>query len=389
MPNQFSVTPPDIYGALIAGVGGYDRGQKIVNDNELKQGRLDAVNALQSGGDIRTPLARLLQVGDVQGANAIANFAHQQATERLTGQQITEQGRHNQATERLTAQGQTIDQNKPISLPPMNTLVDRKGNTLREPTSVGSLDAPTIDAMARQYIAGDTSVLTNLGRGAQGAENVVALRKRVAEINSGAGETGPEQAARNAEMMGVKAGMRTAATRGANIEIASTEFNQLLPVVQKASLAVNRTNYPDLNKIILAGEQKIGDPNVVALGGAVNTLVNVYARAISPTGQPTVHDKLHAREILDKAWSQGQFEAATGMMKQEIDAALQSPEKVRDAMRERFLKGAGAKGAGSMVPGGGQIVGGAPQTPKIGDVISGYRYKGGNPADQTSWVPIQ
>ena len=39
--------------------------------------------------------------------------------------------------------------------------------------------------MAEQYLAGDKSVFQNLGRGAQGAANVVALRQRVTQVAKG------------------------------------------------------------------------------------------------------------------------------------------------------------------------------------------------------------
>lgn len=220
-------------------------------------------------------------------------------------------------------------------------------------TGPGSVfDDETIGEMAKQARAGDTSVFTNIGRGAQGPENLARLRKEIVRQNKDEGVSGQEQALRNAEFFGVKAGQRTIGTKGANIEMAATEFNQVLPVVQEASKAVSRTNYPDLNKIIIAAESKTGDPNVVKFGGGVNTLVNLYARAISPSGNPTVSDKEHAREILSAAWSQGQFVAAVGMMSQEIKAALSSPEKVRDEMRTRFLKGQGAAPVGYPAPGG-------------------------------------
>jgi hypothetical protein len=203
------------------------------------------------------------------------------------------------------------------------------------------LPPETITFMAEQYRAGDTSVLQNLGRGAQGSQNIVALREEIARQNKSEGTGGADQAVRNAEYFGTKAGQRTLGTRSANIELAATEFKQVLPIVRQASAAVERTNYPDLNKVIQAFEQKTGDPKIVAFGGGVNTLINLYARAISPTGVPTVSDKDHAREILTKSWAQGQFDAAVGMMEKEIDAALASPEKVRDDMRKRFLGGQG------------------------------------------------
>lgn len=216
-------------------------------------------------------------------------------------------------------------------------VVEKLKNAKQNPDAL--LDDDTTKFMAEQYRAGDTSVLTNLGRGAQGAQNIVKVRQEIQRQNKEGGYSGSEQAARNAEFFGTKAGQRTLGTRSANIELAATEFKQVLPVIRAASQAVSRTNFPDLNKVIQAANEKTGDPAIVAFGGGVNTLINLYARAISPTGVPTVSDKDHAREILTKSWSQGQFDSAVGMMEKEIDAALASPEKVRTEMRKRFLGG--------------------------------------------------
>lgn len=345
MTNPYFVEPANPLQALMIGGQAFDASNRRFLEQQTQQGRLEAAQALQSGGDVRPALSKLIGIGDVKGADAVANYANQQAQRALQekgltlqGQQIAESGRHNRATEAQAATA--LGQAKPLTWG-AGLYNPRTNEIIKEPGGDGAmlLDEPTLTQMAHQYQAGDTSVMTNLGRGVQGAANIVALRKKIAELNSQGGEGGAEQAQRNAEFFGAKAGARTVGVRGANIELAATEFNQVLPVVQKASTAVSRTNYPDLNKIIQAYQEHTGDPNIVAFGGAVNTLVNIYARAINPQGVGTVSDKAHAREILQKAWSSGQFDAAVGMMKQEIDAALNSPEKVREQQRQRFLSG--------------------------------------------------
>lgn len=222
------------------------------------------------------------------------------------------------------------------------TAITNKGQVLYEnQNSDATLDDKTLAAMAQQYRAGDTSVMHNLGRGIQGSQNIVKLRAEIARQNAEQGTTGEGQAIRNAEFFGTKSGQRSLGNRQAAIEVAATELKQVLPIVTAASDRVDRTNYPDLNKIIQAAQSKTGDPNIVAFGSGINTLINLYARAISPTGQPTVNDKEHAREILQIAWSKGQFGAATQMMQQEVDAALAAPALVQQHMRERFIKGQG------------------------------------------------
>src|SRR5512139_3208850 len=219
------------------------------------------------------------------------------------------------------------------------TAINNKGDVLFKNDAGGefTFDQPTLEAMAHQARQGDTTVLSNLGRGIQGAQNIVALRKEIARQNASEGISGEEQAAKNAEFFGSKAGQRAIGTRTANIELAANELKQVIPVVLDASKAVNRTNFPDLNKIILAYQEKTGDPNVVKFGQGINTLINLYARAINPSGIPTVYDKAQAHDILYKAWSNGQFEAAVGMMQKEVDAALASPGLVKQQMRDRML----------------------------------------------------
>lgn len=304
-----------------------------------------------------------------EAATAARDLADTISKSLMAPSGVEEAGRQQSNLDRTFNEGVrqfNTTQEKPVSLTPGTELVNPKTGQPVASNASGLLDKSTIDAMARQAMSGDTSVFTNLGRGAQGAENVIAVRKRIAELNSGSGESGSEQAMRNAEFFGVKSGQRTLGTRSANIELAATEFKQVLPVVREASKAVSRTSYPDLNRIIQSYEEKTGDPNIVKFGGGVNTLVNLYARAISPSGTPTVSDKDHARLILNRAWSQGQFDAAVDMMGQEIDAALSSPDKVRDAMRERFLGGqqGGPKSAGDRAPttSNQQPSGGKPQT---------------------------
>jgi hypothetical protein len=251
-------------------------------------------------------------------------------------------------------------------------------------------DPAMLTQIAAQARAGDTSVFTNLGRGAQGPENIQALRAEMARQDRELARddreeelraNGVQQAMKNAEYFGTKAGQRTLGTRVANIELASTEFQKLLPIVQAASDKVSRTQYSDINKLILAWKDRTGDPDTVALGGAINTAVNVYARAISPVGAATVNDKEHAREILQRAWANGQIKSALAMMNQEINAALTAPDEVREEWRRRFRAGQGLGAAAEKpAPGGGL---------QIGHEEGGYRYKGGPPGSSSSWEKVK
>ncbi|MCA8382541.1 hypothetical protein LGN22_26910 [Burkholderia cenocepacia] len=220
--------------------------------------------------------------------------------------------------------------------------------------------------LAEQARAGDTSVYQNLGRGAQGAKNIIALRREVMRQEREAGGTGADIAAANAGFQGEKAAARTGATRAANIGMAVAEAQKTFPLVREASAALPRTEFPGVNRAMQAAQTGTGDPRVVALGTALNTSVNAYARAISPTGVPTVADKEHARELLSTASTPDQLNAVLSMMEKEMAAARQAPTEVQAQQKARIS----GRGEGA---------------PAVGSVEGGYRFKGGDPSKQSNW----
>jgi hypothetical protein len=77
MANPYSVAVPSLYEALLAGESGYKGMQDIQQQRAMSRARQEASGALSSGGDTRSALAKLLGAGDIQGANALANFGNQ------------------------------------------------------------------------------------------------------------------------------------------------------------------------------------------------------------------------------------------------------------------------------------------------------------------------
>ncbi len=205
-----------------------------------------------------------------------------------------------------------------------------------EPT----IDDETLTAMAEQYLAGDKSVFQNLGRGAQGATNVVALRKRVAEVAKEAGMTPDQIALAQSEFMGMNAAYRTLGTRAANFGLAEKEALEMAGLVEQTSAKVSRTTFMPINKAIIAYNDNTGDPETRAFGAALNSFINAYARAVSPVGTPTVSDKDHARAMLSRADSHTALLAIMDQLKQEMKAAEKAPGAVQDQLRRQQAAGA-------------------------------------------------
>lgn len=209
------------------------------------------------------------------------------------------------------------------------------------------LDDATAKFMAEQALAGDRTVFVNLGRGKQGAANVVKVREALQRIAADRGLSGRDVATAMAEFEGMKAGERALGTRTAQFGMAKSEAYTMADLVTKASDSVPRTAFPDVNRALNAFYTKTGDTNIVQFGAAVNSFINAYARAVSPVGAVTMSDKEHAREMLATAHSPEQVKAIVEQLKREMEAAGKAPGQVKGEMRSLMNQGTGAApGAG-------------------------------------------
>lgn len=198
------------------------------------------------------------------------------------------------------------------------------------------LDDSTIQTMAQQYLAGDPSVMQNLGRGKQGAENIVRLRREITSQAKAQGMNGADIAAQMADFKGTLSAERAAGTRTANVELASTEAQRLFPLALQTSQAIPRNGFLPFSRAQQAIRGGNNNPKLRQFVAANMALVNVYSRAVSPTGQPTDSDKAHARELLDTAYDQPSYAATLQQMQKEILAARAAPREVRSDLRAQI-----------------------------------------------------
>lgn len=123
---------------------------------------------------------------------------------------------------------------------------------------------------------------------------------------------------------GATAVERSLATQTAKMSTAANEASKMVDIVRTYSDKVDRTEFPTINSITNAVSKGTGGKEIVQLNTSINALVNSYARAISPTGQPTVSDKNHAREVINSAYSTGQIGAILDVMQQEMSIAREA-----------------------------------------------------------------
>lgn len=195
-----------------------------------------------------------------------------------------------------------------------------------------ALSPDAITSMASQYLAGDKTVMQGLGRGSQGSANIARVRAEIAKQAHDMGLSGRDIAGRMADFAGVVSGERAAGTRIAQVELAGTEFERLAPLALRASDALSRNGFVPFAKLQQSVQSGTNDPLYRRAFTATQGVINTYARAVSPTGTPSVTAQEHARELLSTAYDQASYRAVIDQMRQEIAAARQAPRDVRGAL---------------------------------------------------------
>lgn len=247
--------------------------------------------------------------------------------------------------ERIVSEGK-LDRDNRIKVQQMaGARQDAKGKGSAD----ASLDNDTLDMMADQALRGDRSVFQNVGRGAQGSANLVALRGRITQKAKAQGITGADLASITADFSGLTAGLRTSSNISARIENAAEEASQLAPLAVEAGRQVARSGFLPFGKAQVMFDTNANDPALNKFATANMGLATAYANAMARGQKATVHDMQEARELLSKAKSQQAYEAIVTQMQQEIAAAQRAPQQVRENLRGQ-INGKGGHGAQSTQP---------------------------------------
>lgn len=202
----------------------------------------------------------------------------------------------------------------------------------------GTMPDQTADFLAERVLAGDTKALIGIGRGAQGSNNLAKVQGLVAQKAAERGIDAKDMLAATAEQSGLNAQQRTFGTQTARMSTSSVEAQGAITLGRQASQLVSRGNWVPVNRAIQAFQTNSGSPEISKFAAANLAIINTYARAINPNGQPTVADKEHAREMLSTAMGPDQYNAVLDQLNAEIEMAHKSPEIAKKGL-ENLRKG--------------------------------------------------
>jgi hypothetical protein len=209
-------------------------------------------------------------------------------------------------------------------------------NEWKRRQSQPSLPPEEIKKFGEQLATGDTSVLTNVGRGAQSAANVLAIRKAAYDIMESRGQKPADLAMLNARYQGLKAAERASATQEMKMGAAAWEASNQADLALSLSDKLPRSRIVPFNAMVQKFEEKTSNENMNAFASANNTFVNSYVRAISPTGISTDLVRKHAYDMLNTALSDSAYRKVVDVLKQEMRLAVVSPGQMLKQMEAEY-----------------------------------------------------
>lgn len=393
IPSTATASPEPSAGGFLSGLGN-------VNFSQYSVPLIAAGLGIMSS---RSPfLGEAIGQGGLQGLETYSGIKKQEADQQLSQQKLDmEVKKMSQAAEqsakdlalRTSGQAETIRHNKETEdKAPVGMQYDDKNNLVPIPgytdalkaqteakrTTGGLLDDDTINEMAEQALAGDRTIYQNLGRGAQGAENIVRLRQAVALKVKKKGGSGADQAAAVANFNAQTAAARSAAVREANVASSVEEAKSTFPLALEASTAVPRTDFVPWNRLVQKVQTGTSSPELARFYTATQGVITAYSQAMARTGVSTVDGRHAAEALLDTAQSPEAYAAVIDQMRKEMEVAEQAPNTVRQNILARIS--GRPQTAGATTP----SVATAP-APQIGDR---KQFKQGVGVwNGTSWVP--
>jgi hypothetical protein len=169
------------------------------------------------------------------------------------------------------------------------------------------LPPEVVEQLAYQGLNGDKSVFQNLGRGQQGAQNIVAIRSAINRIGTASGkspqEIGNAMADANANYVGITAEKRIEGARSGASTFANVEMPQAVNLSKEAYSNLPRGQFVPFNKLRRLVDKNLSSPEQAIAHTYDEDAIASYARALNPTGIARKSDIERGENLLSGATS--------------------------------------------------------------------------------------
>ena len=341
-----------------------------------------------------TAVQDALSKGDVQTAMAIISGGYaaavtmqresakfqQQVQDRLESQRLVNDLAAARATkdpDKIAAAQQALQDHLAVVAPAATAAkieIGTGGNATLTPDE--------LTEMGQQYLAGDKSVFQNLGRGVQGSRNVEALRGEIARQMKEQGRSGADMAAKIVAFNSDMAAARTLGAASARIDLGAQELQVALPQALELSRKVYRPDFKPIGEIQQAIQGKTSDPDLLEFQQQNQAVINAYAATMSRGGASTVAAAERASSILSSATGQEAYERQLDRLNKEVQqmqyGTAAAKQQILDQISGRHTEVPQPTLTGVAKPA-------AKAAPAVGTIKGGYKFKGGDPADQNNW----
>lgn len=211
----------------------------------------------------------------------------------------------------------------------------------------GALTEDTKDFMADRLLNGEkaSAVISNLGRGQQGASDLRDIQNRMVSRAKARGISADQLAGIQQDVAASGRTLLELGAREGKIASASEALNNFVDQATTISAKVPRGNWTPITSALQWGAAKSSDPDIGRLQIAVDAVINARARAI---GGGTMHvgDQIQGHKLLAAADGPEAFAAKMDQFKQEAAAELAAPTQAR----VKIKADAAAAKAGPPVP---------------------------------------
>jgi hypothetical protein len=195
-----------------------------------------------------------------------------------------------------------------------------------------SIDDKTATLLAGRVLQGDTKALVGLGRGAQGAANILKIHKLASDLADKNGIDAKGVLDNVARQAGLVSSARALGTKETHFGVAEKAMEESLPLAQAASDAVPRSNWIGLNKLVQMGQTQHADPTLKRFLIATDTAAKDYARTINPTGALRESDIEYARKILSTSDGPEAYKQALDQLHMEAGVMHRAISRQKDEL---------------------------------------------------------